>query len=108
LVTLRDFSFPRELLMPRDLVAKCAVEGCKNPACVEVILYDVYPLEKHVFFERDFTCPLLCSSHMVENEQKAHGTREPRGTVSYPYSNQDRAQGFTIYRPLHVAFTTTL
>ena len=33
----------------KDLVAKCAVEGCENPAYVEVILYDVYPTEKHRF-----------------------------------------------------------
>lgn len=79
---------------------QCAVDGCKRNAIAEVILYDVYPCERHVFFKRDFTCPLLCDVHMVENERKAQGVREPRGHVKYPFTNQESAQGFTIYRPL--------
>jgi hypothetical protein len=56
----------------------CAVDGCKCNASVEVILYDVYPCERFVLFKRDFTCPFLCSVHMVENERQAKGVREPR------------------------------
>jgi hypothetical protein len=80
---------------------KCNIRGCKKPAEFEVILYDVYPYNQHVFFERDFTCPFLCGEHMVENETNGSGTREPRGFVRYPYSNQENAIGFTIYRPLN-------
>jgi hypothetical protein len=80
----------------------CAVQGCKTNAIVEVILYDVYLAEQHVFSERDFTCPFLCATHMVENEQGARGVRKPRGVVEYPFTNKERAQGFTIYRPLDV------
>ena len=47
---------------------KCAVKGCNQDAYVEVILYDVYPERKTVFFERDFTCPYLCANHMAQNE----------------------------------------
>jgi hypothetical protein len=84
------------------LVADCSVEGCKNPAYVEVVLYDVYLADQGVFFEQDFTCPYLCAAHMAENEEKARGVREPRGHVSYPFSNKENAQGFTIYRPLEI------
>jgi len=79
---------------------KCAVDGCGKNAAVEVILYDVYLAEEHVFFERDFTCPFLCDSHMVENELRAKGARRPRGFVKYPFSNCRKAQGFKIYRAL--------
>ena len=81
---------------------KCNIHGCKKPAEFEVILYDVYPYDELVFFQRDFTCPFLCGEHMAENELYASGIREPRGYVRYPYSNQEAAQGFTIYRPLKV------
>ena len=80
---------------------KCNIHGCKKPAEYEVILYDVYLYDEHVFFERDFTCPFLCGEHMAENETYAAGTRDPRGYVRYPYSNQEGALGFTIYRPLN-------
>ncbi len=83
-----------------DEKPKCVVKGCKRRAVVEVILYDVYPVEKTVFFERDHTCPYLCTDHMAENEAGADGVRKPRGYVVYPFSNKDSAQGFTIYRPL--------
>ena len=79
---------------------RCAVEGCNREATVEVILYDVYPFECDVFFERDFTCPHLCAEHMAENETRARGVRTPRGHVEYPFTNKHSAQGFTIYRPL--------
>ncbi len=79
---------------------KCCVAGCANDATVEVILYDVYVELRDVFFEQDHTCPYLCGEHLVENEQGIRGTRKPRGSAEYPYSNQEDAQGFTIYRPL--------
>jgi len=79
---------------------KCNIRGCKKPAEFEVFLYDVYLHAEDVFFQRDFTCPFLCGEHMAENEQYASGIRAPREHVRYPYSNQEDAQGFTIYRPL--------
>jgi len=79
---------------------KCSVTGCGKDATVEVLLYDVYTDMRDVFYEQDFTCPYLCGHHMVENEEQAHGVREPRGHVSYPFTNRESAQGFTIYRPL--------
>jgi hypothetical protein len=84
----------------RRIMEKCNVRGCKNPAEFEVFLYDVYVPDERVFFERDFTCPFLCGEHMAENERHASGTRAPRASVHYPYSNQEGALGFTIYRPL--------
>jgi hypothetical protein len=77
-----------------------SVDGCDEPAAVEVILYDVYSSVPDVFFERDRTCPFVCGWHMAENEDGARGERRPRGHVSYPYTNRHGAQGFTIYRPL--------
>lgn len=82
----------------------CRVEACRNPADYEVILYDFYTEVGDVFFERDFTCPYICCEHAVENEERAVGVREPRGSVSYPCTNRERAQGFTIYRPLVTRF----
>jgi hypothetical protein len=81
---------------------QCRAPGCTNNADVEVILYDLYLYGEtgDVFFERDYTCPFLCSLHMTENEEQARGERKPRATVRYPYTNRNGAQGFTIYRPL--------
>ena len=79
---------------------KCRVEGCNEPAVYEVMLYDFYPRIGDVFFERDCTCPFICRKHADENEACAQGTRVPRGNVVYPYTNRNRAQGFTIHRPL--------
>jgi len=80
----------------------CSVDGCEREAAVKVILYDVYLYyaDGGVFFEQDFTCPFLCAEHMSENESQAKGVREPRGFVKYPYTNRNRALGFTIYFPL--------
>jgi hypothetical protein len=79
---------------------KCNIHGCKKPAEFEVLHYDVYVHDKHVFLERDFTCPFLYGGHMAENEAHVCGIRATRERVRYPYSNQKGAQGFTIYRPL--------
>ena len=78
----------------------CCVEGCRNDATCEVILFDVYIPGGEVFFESDCTCPFLCAEHLVENEKGAQGERRPRGEVKYPHTNQNGAQGFTVYRPL--------
>lgn len=79
---------------------KCSVKNCRREAEYRVILYDVYLLEEETFFEQDFTCPFICGHHMAENEQRAKGERKPRGFVSYPYTNKNKAQGFTIYQPI--------
>ncbi len=79
---------------------QCAVTGCGQPAVAEVILYDVYPHDGTIFFERDYTCPFICNKHLIENEAGAKGTRQNRGVVSYPHTNKHGAQGFTIYQPL--------
>jgi hypothetical protein len=87
---------------PKPEKPKCAVANCKNDAVFEVRLYDIY-LYLHtgeIFDEQDFTCPYLCASHMLENEEQAEGVREPRGDVTYPYTNKHDAQGFSIYREL--------
>ncbi len=83
--------------------AVCAVGGCNREAEYEVILYDFYPADGTVFFETDLTCPAICRSHAIENEAGANGVRQPRGAVVYPYTNRNRAQGFTIYRPISEA-----
>ena len=78
---------------------KCNVSECQNNAVAEVILYDVY-YDGSVFYEQDTTCPHICAEHLIDNENRAAGVRQPRGSVQYPFSNQNNAQGFTIYRPL--------
>ena len=79
---------------------KCSVDRCGDDATCEVILFDVYMHDGSVFFERDFTCPYLCSKHVLENERGAEGERRPRNVVRYPFTNKHAAQGLTIYRPL--------
>jgi hypothetical protein len=81
---------------------KCSAPGCQNHADAEVRLYDVYlhADAPEVFDQRDSSCPYLCSSHIAENESKSKGERKPRGIVTYPFTNKQGAQGFTIYRPL--------
>lgn len=79
---------------------KCSVVGCTRPADYEVYLYDYYPSQNEEFFKQDYTCPFLCNEHMELNEQEAKGERKPRGFVSYPFSNQNFAQGYTAYAPL--------
>jgi hypothetical protein len=79
---------------------KCSAKDCGQPAVAEVILYDVYQ-SGQVFFERDFTCPYLCTEHLRENEESIGSQeRRPRGVIEYRFSNQHRAHGFTIYRPI--------
>jgi hypothetical protein len=91
-------------------------------------IYELSIRTAEVFFEQDYTCPYLCTHHLFENERGAirdwspleppsgpvslqeiretlvlpilSGQREARGGVSYPYTNRDTAQGFSIYRPI--------
>lgn len=79
----------------------CSVPGCSNPAAFKVLLCDVYLEPEGGFFsEQDFTCPYLCEAHRDENEQKADGTKLPRGVTLYPFTNQHAAQGYTDYEAL--------
>ena len=78
---------------------KCKVKGCNNGAAYEVILYDFYA-SGEVFFEQDDTCLFICTEHAIQNEREADGTREPKGSMTYPYTNRNCAQGFTIYKPI--------
>ena len=87
--------------------AACAAPGCSRAAEYEVILYDFYPADGAVFFERDLTCAFICRLHAIENEARAQGVRQPRGVVEYPYTNRNHAQGLTIYRPVPEAPLTT-
>ncbi|SFS82869.1 restriction endonuclease [Paenibacillus sp. 453mf] len=80
----------------------CYIDGCLQVADYEVYLYDYYaPPINQEFMELDFTCPYLCEHHMSENERQAIGKRVPRGSVTYPYSNKNRAQGYTKYIPIN-------
>jgi len=79
---------------------KCSVEGCERIADFDVILYDYYLKRNEEFVEQDQTCPFICKQHMGENELRASGERRPRGTTTYPYTNQQLAQGYTRYLPL--------
>jgi hypothetical protein len=96
------------------LEIRCGVEGCEDLAAYEVILYDIYFDSGEVFFEPDITCPYLCQKHMIENERQAFSfeenqgppIRQPRGTVYYPFTNKNHAQGFTIYRPIEAGEKT--
>ncbi len=79
---------------------RCSVPNCNQRADFEVLLFDVYPQIGDVFLEADRTCPTICEDHLIENEARAEGTREPRGVISYPFTNRRRAQGFSTYRRL--------
>ena len=80
---------------------KCSVNGCNEDAVNEVFLYDFYPNDTgKAFIEQDFTCPFICKAHTIENEATGRGKREPRGFVEYKYTNQNGAQGYTIYKSL--------
>lgn len=106
---------------------RCGVEGCGSLPAYEVILYDIYLDTGEVFSEHDLTCSYLCPKHIIENERQACSleetdpaapdavqniaeimqntrdgppNRHPRGLVHYPHTNRNRAQGFTIYRPI--------
>ena len=86
----------------------CSVERCTRPAEYEVYLYDYYPSDDKEWMEQDFTCPFLCETHMLENEDKAEGHRRPRGIVSYPYTNKHVAQGYSKYAPISEVYPLLL
>ena len=109
---------------------KCSVDGCGNTAEFEVILYDIYMGSNIFFerdFTCPFLCfdHVIENEKTVkmfpkdESNQSHLGTslneileegfpdlvsagttRTYRDVYHYPYSNKNRAQGFTIYRPL--------
>jgi hypothetical protein len=81
------------------MIHTCSVSDCEAPASVKVFLYDVYS-DGEVFEEQDITCPYLCEAHRAENESSASGERRPRGITLYKFSNQNGAQGYTIYKPV--------
>lgn len=87
------------------VMPRCAVSGCTSDAVVEARLFDVYQLPEsvRVFDEQDRTCPYLCGDHLILNERGAQGTRLPREVTGYPFTNQNRAQGVTVYRRLDAA-----
>ncbi len=64
-----------------------------------MFLYDVYS-DGEVFEEQDITCPYLCEAHRVENEVSRIGSELPRSITRYIYSNQNGAQGYTIYKSI--------
>lgn len=77
----------------------CSVDGCKNKAKYKVFLYDISN-EGEDFYEEDFTCPYLCQEHYEENELEAIGEKKPRNVVSYPYTNQHDAHGYSKYEEI--------
>lgn len=81
-------------------MCKCSVREFKNNADYLVLLIDYYADTEEFFVEIDNTCPLLCNVYKTVNEQQAQGVSKARGTVEYPYSNRNCAQGVTMYRPL--------
>jgi hypothetical protein len=80
----------------------CHVDGCEAPARYEVLLYDRYR-DGTEFREQDFTCPFLCKEHKQENERGMRGTKAPRHSPVYPFTNKHGAQGFTEYVRIHSA-----
>lgn len=78
----------------------CSVNGCREPAAFEVLLYDLYANGEIFEEEADFTCRFLCEEHHRENEAGARGPRTLRQVTSYPFTNRHGAQGFSKYRHL--------
>lgn len=80
----------------------CSINECFQLANYEVYLYDYYaPPINQEFMEPDFTCPYICEHHMNVNEKNAIGKKAPRSSVTYPYSNRNKAQGYTKYVPIN-------
>lgn len=90
-----------------DAMVTCSVSNCLQPAAVRVILYDVRH-NGEVYFQKDESCPTLCTRHMLRNEISANGVRIPGGTVVYKYSNKRGEKGFTIYQPFGSSEPATL
>ena len=84
----------------------CSVEGCHAPAAWTVALVDFYEFGDgkpgEWFFEQDFTCPFLCHTHREINDQLKNGRPGARGGMVYPFTNRDRALGWSAYLPISV------
>lgn len=78
----------------------CSAPNCRKLASCEVFRQDICLQDGEIICERDDSCPYLCRAHMIHNERFASGTRKPRGLVSYPFTNQQALQGYSIYTPL--------
>jgi hypothetical protein len=96
----------------KDQDPSCSVRQCSRPAVYAVILADLYlqkvedgqiKLFKHegLFLEKDDTCAWMCERHAQENESQACGVPAAYQIVSYPYTNRNRARGFSWSVPLH-------
>lgn len=88
---------------PRKKISRplCAVEGCEEPAIVEVFLEDIIGFrETFHFFEQDESCPFLCREHLKQNEEESTGWGRSR---SYPFSKHgfhSGVEGWSVYRTL--------
>jgi hypothetical protein len=83
-------------------VRQCQVPGCTRDAVFEVFVYQYagHPGQSEVRYKQDETCPFICEQHAAENESAALGERHPRGSVDYPFTNREREEGLSIYRPM--------
>lgn len=84
---------------------RCSVTGCPNLAAYEVIQYSFDLAEGAVTFAADQGCPFICVEHALDNEQRAVGPKSAHDVVAYPYTNETRAPGISIYRQLEPAYT---
>lgn len=78
----------------------CSVSGCRNVAACEVFRQNMDLPAGECRCDRDDSCPYLCRKHITENERLAKGVREQKGRVIYPYTNQRKLMGFSVYMPL--------
>jgi hypothetical protein len=77
----------------------CSVPECSNVAACEVFRQNIDPTGELVC-EPDDSCSYLCRKHISENERHAKGDRGLKGRVTYPFTNQRKLMGFSIYMPL--------
>ena len=87
---------------------RCSVPGCPNLAAYEVVHYDFDVAEGALVYEPDDGCPTICVEHAIDNERRAVGDRRPGGLVEYPYTNQSRTRGLTVYRRLQLHYANEL
>lgn len=77
----------------------CSVEGCDSLAVVKAFRFDKYE-DGRIFKVLDAHCSFLCEEHLKENEKLAKGKREPRSTITYPYTKQYDELGYTKYEDI--------